>query len=846
MISFPSKGTIIAPTSLHLALYQQLLKEKEHYLSLQVLSLSSFLAAYFPKKESDIKLLYQYKEALSSISKSNDFYENIQDASFLENCLHFMKLAKTYKNNNWPIHTNKEKDLKEILDILQAIPLAEDYSPSFSHLEDVYILRTPYSGWNHLWIEQLIEAGAQWLDSDIQPNIDYVSMSTPRKQAQWIAETIVEKNWNADDIFIACCDAKDPLVLEQMFKAYKIPYTLLKEKTNQPIYQQWICALRWIQEPTNKNFLNLTKAFEPKATYFENYLSLFPEAFPSFDIIHPDYEENKFVSEEEWKHILSFEAKTKKWLDTHSIQWSLNSYKDIASMIQEYNNPTKENLNAMQSVQSLCSDALKHIYTKEDLSILIHQIESLSKTSSASSIQGVLIGSLKEASNIRPIVFVTSANASNYPQLEKESGIFDESYLIDVNLPSLNKRLNLQKEGLNSCLKQIDHLIVSLPQADYQGKKYENSVEMDTFIGKKAKFCQIQESDVYTKPSFSLSNEEAKSLFLKEGKLYGSVSSFEKYVKCPLSYFLQKGLHLQEQKDWTDLSIRGSILHEILEKMTDDYKEDYASCSQEEIQSYIEKEYAWFEKAFPSRSNWIASQKEALLINLTNIFTQLKSFQDQWHMPIHEQERKFTYDLEWDDYVISLHGYIDRIDESETSFMIFDYKSSAYKELKLNEFKQGLSLQLLTYTIAYEKESKKIPVGNYYIALSKKTEEQSAININYRGKKDNWKPWKEDYFEEKYLRDKENKLKGWRYSDLGIYSDEDKTFFQQQKNTPDFSEAKKQWEEIVGTIGDDILSGAIRPDYEENACKYCSYQQICRNAKNKTEKAIRVKEEETA
>ena len=191
MISFPSKGTIIAPTSLHLALYQQLLKEKEHYLSLQVLSLSSFLAAYFPKKESDIKLLYQYKEALSSISKSNDFYENIQDASFLENCLHFMKLAKTYKNNNWPIHTNKEKDLKEILDILQAIPLAEDYSPSFSHLEDVYILRTPYSGWNHLWIEQLIEAGAQWLDSDIQPNIDYVSMSTPRKQAQWIAETIV-------------------------------------------------------------------------------------------------------------------------------------------------------------------------------------------------------------------------------------------------------------------------------------------------------------------------------------------------------------------------------------------------------------------------------------------------------------------------------------------------------------------------------------------------------------------------------------------------------------------------------------------------------------------------------
>ena len=52
MIKMPKKGTILAPSSLHLVLYQELLKQQDHYLSLQVLSLASFLDTFFPKKES--------------------------------------------------------------------------------------------------------------------------------------------------------------------------------------------------------------------------------------------------------------------------------------------------------------------------------------------------------------------------------------------------------------------------------------------------------------------------------------------------------------------------------------------------------------------------------------------------------------------------------------------------------------------------------------------------------------------------------------------------------------------------------------------------------------------------
>ena len=90
------------------------------------------------------------------------------------------------------------------------------------------------------------------------------------------------------------------------------------------------------------------------------------------------------------------------------------------------------------------------------------------------------------------------------------------------------------------------------------------------------------------------------------------------------------------------------------------------------------------------------------------------------------------------------------------------------------------------------------------------------------------------------------KFKGWNYGDLGIYSDEDKQFFKlssKRSPAPSLEQAKEQWKEIIGSISEDILSGNIRPDHKKDGCSYCSYQNICRNAKKEVEKELRVKEE---
>lgn len=829
MIKMPKKGTILAPSSLHLVLYQELLKQQDHYLSLQVLSLASFLDTFFPKKESETSYLIQVQKALENVPSTNDFYKSIDDPIFLEECLRFMRLAKTFSQSTWPAGTKKEKDLKVILNLLKDLELGQSEG-SIPSLEDVYILRTPYSAWDALWVEQLLQAGAKWLDSKpTSTRQSYVSLGTPRKQAQWIAQTIVEKQWNAEDVLIACCDSQDSFVLEQMFEAYKIPYTLLKENHNNPILNQWVQAIQYLIEPSLKNFLQFVKILGAKYAYFEDYFALFPEAFPSMDLVHPAYSDNPFMNEKDWQKVLNSEAKIKDWMDKHPMA----GLEDMAAIIQEANAPTQDNIQIFGQVQTILCDAIDASESKPNYRIALHQIKSLHQARNASDISGVLIGNKNTLCALRPNVFLCSAHADGYPVLDQETGIFNETYIMHTSLPSLDTRNKLQKAYLEETLGQVQNLIVTIPQANYQGEAYQESLDMKQFLGKESYFIDVKDPSIWQQPTFSIDAQQAKALYLKENTLHGSVSSFEKFVRCPLTYYLTYGLHLKEQKSWADLRTRGSILHTILEKLTNIYGEKFATCDRQVLQDTLNAEYAWLENTFPSKKVWISQQKMTLLTQLEAIFHNLAKFQDQWHMQISEQEKEFTMELPWDDYIISFHGYIDRIDTSDTSFMIFDYKSSE-KEWKYSEFKQGLSLQLATYTIAYQKESSLLPLGHYYIALKTKPVKQEAIKVNYKRKKDNWS--------EISLEDVQNKsfskLNGKDYEDVSIYADE--KMLQTSKRDLSFNQMKEEWQTIVQSIAQDILSGQIQPNYLKDACKYCPYRCICRNARKEETKPNRL------
>ena len=244
---------------------------------------------------------------------------------------------------------------------------------------------------------------------------------------------------------------------------------------------------------------------------------------------------------------------------------------------------------------SLIQDVHTHIHNADDLDILIHQIQNLSANQKANTIEGVLIGSRQDITSLRPIVFLTGTNANAFPALKLHSGIFDEAYVKSTSLPSLETRIQNQQTQIFDCLSLCETLYILYPQSDYQGKNYESSSEIENWIQTKPKFITTPDSFNWTTPNIDLNETSAKAIFFKDNHFKGSISRLESYARCPFSHALKYGLFLKEKEDITDIRIRGSILHHVLEMISKD-KQDYTSLSKEEIYQYVRKEFAFAKK----------------------------------------------------------------------------------------------------------------------------------------------------------------------------------------------------------------------------------------------------------
>lgn len=848
MTQIPDNSTILAPATLHLSLYKEILKQKKDCLGIQVLTLSSWLSSFYHgQTKSDIEILYLYKEALKNTSLSNAFYSSKEDYDFLNACLDFIKMAKTYQIHNFPCSTQKEKDLNEILNLLYPIELKEDQTQdvlsSLPDLENVYILKKEYSQLDNYWIQVLMDHGAKWLGENQLCQTHYYSVANTRKQMEVIANLIIENDYLADDIFIALNNVSDESVLTQILTAHKIPFTTMQETHITSIYNEWISYLTWIKDMDLKSFINLIQTLYPHDNYLIQYYTLFPEKFfkfePHLSII--SYEENEIINSYQFESYQRLEQQALEWIHNHAFLFHALDFIEIAKHIQNlHEHVSKEDLNAFNDVMSLIQDVHTHIHNADDLDILIHQIQNLSANQKANTIEGVLIGSRQDITSLRPIVFLTGTNANAFPSLKLHSGIFDEAYVKSTSLPSLETRIQNQQTQIFDCLSLCETLYILYPQSDYQGKNYESSSEIENWIQTKPKFITTPDSFNWTTPNIDLNETSAKAIFFKDNHFKGSISRLESYARCPFSHALKYGLYLKEKEDITDIRIRGSILHHVLEMISKD-KQDYTSLSKEEIYQYVRKEFAFAKKVLLQQVTWFNSQIEEITDKLVLIFEQLHSFETNWHMNIDKQEHKFSYSYPWNEYTIDLYGYIDRIDSSNTSFCIFDYKSSD-KDINLNEFESGLALQLATYTLAYKKESNLIPVGCFYIALRTSPETLTYGKLNYRKKVPELNVINESDMLETFTKNR--KLKGWHFSDASIYCDDIKQYMPVKKTNPALETIKSEWSQVIDSLLEDISSGQALPNHVKDVCKYCAYRSICRNSANEVEPKLRVEKEE--
>lgn len=439
--------------------------------------------------------------------------------------------------------------------------------------------------------------------------------------------------------------------------------------------------------------------------------------------------------------------------------------------------------------------------------------------------------------------------------------------LIDLDIVGDITESNNEDIDIYSKDSIFENLVETITQNNEENEK---DIACFEIFESEPKYNEVLE---YIKNDENLKKETLEMLYGNE--LVTSVSKLELFKKCPFSYFLKYSLNINKSEEYEITSLdTGTFMHDVLEKFSkylfknnipyytvidvekESIKEEYLDL----LYKVIEEELDRVLKKHKENIKF-AILKQKLVNTMKNvIYIIAKSFKDSDFEP-------FGYEIEFkdntmflpieikvnDEYKMKLIGKIDRVDvlktDDTTYVRVVDYKSSG-RTLNLDEVKEGISLQLVSYLTAFlenleqnnkkinedEKEKSVVPAACVYFNLSDR-----LINLSeYRDS--------DDKIKEEII--KNLRLKGLFLKDVDILEKMDKNLDDKTSRIIDVSKSslsrgsKKVLEkdeflnlsleikDVLKEIGDEILKGTVRikPNKKCDFCKYCDYMSICRKS----------------
>ncbi len=422
----------------------------------------------------------------------------------------------------------------------------------------------------------------------------------------------------------------------------------------------------------------------------------------------------------------------------------------------------------------------------------------------------------------------------------------------DFNKVDLEDSIYSKSLFTTNCIKSVA-LINS-------GEEKENYKEFAK-IYKEYKTDKLKDILSYIRKEDKLDEESIKSLY--GNNINTTVTKLENYKKCPFSYFMKYALKAKE-RDVYKIEKRdiGTFMHGVLENVSSYLTETgtkyheilidnrYEKIVEQIVDSMIEED----KKMFGEGKKYIAL-KNRLTRRIKNV---VKIIAESFNASYFEQlgvEIEFgkngifapiKIDLD-DGRSMYITGKIDRVDilekENEVYTRIIDYKSSK-RSLTLDNIREGISLQLITYMNAliknkdnFFKGKEVIPTGMLYFTLAIPKIKKAEYEAD----------------EEKLKKEVRNsfKLNGIYINDIEILKLMDKNYDTDQslidisskslksnKNSLDKENFIKECQgidDILKEIGNEILSGntEIKPNavgYSggKSPCDYCEYVNVCR------------------
>lgn len=851
MQDIQNNSIILAPASLHPLIQRDLLSKKNGYLGVTIQTIESYLLSQIQTIEQFDDVLFQYLQIMQQEKSKLQIYRDICTKDyFLEQCMKFINDLKFYNISlsSLPKETQEEKELFYIIQALYPISLRNDYLKKAldnytKSKKQVYIYPS-FLTYEQSYIQQkLLEEGAILLENFVDASdISFYHAINMREEIEGLAQYIIQNQLEAEDCAITICNAQYKHLIQQIFTRYQIPFTTLsKSAINQPANK--ICALLNYYLNPDKN--NLFKVLDHQL--FPNVNTIDLKEY--MNLFHKDLQDTFFELNDVESNLLSNyeinklrELRNEAVVAQQQLQEILNplmelSWQEALVAIFDILKATldlKKDKSSYLQLQTYIQNVYPYLHTKEDLSFLINRIMKLSSSQSNKELQGAIVETLTTLLPNRPYHFIIGTTQADYPSFPLKKGIFDETYLAKIPYPSLQERYDYHLQQVDQHLHQSKHLWISYPLGNYEGKGKEAALEIESFVNKKAvPLCVQYSSKSYTLET-SIPAQLARNLYLKNDVLYGSISSLEKYIKCPYSYYLKYGLRIKEPfKANFDESKAGTLSHHILEVLSQNYGKDYVQTQTNKVEELLQQEFQSLLHIYPHQQNWASLFQQRLLLNISQNLTVLKEMEEHSEMSIFKSEYEFYRDYNLDDTTLRLHGFIDRIDQKNEFIRIIDYKSSP-KSLVEHDVFAALQLQLITYGIVAQHDFQKKLLGAYYISLKNENIPYSAGKMKRRPVE--YVPFqKADYEDSIFLA---HRMQGWNTDKHLEYLDDNgshvigismnKSGEVKSRKLYNMNVLEQHFQTIYQTIGKRILSGDISLTPDEFACTYCPYHEICR------------------
>ena len=803
------QGIIIAPGSLHLAVYDEIFKEKGNCLNLSALTLNSFLLSHLKTKApTPLELIFQYAKALKDLPETNAFYGSAGDYDFLEACLKFMQTAALYNLQEFPQDTRKEKDLYEIIQRLKPITLWQEKlrDIQFENPASLQLLKTEYSPSTQYFISRLKEQGAVELKNEpSKQRIYYWSASNIRKEIEACAQAIISQDLKAEDVFVALSDPKDQMVLAQIFNARNIPFTFLHPQMTSPVIRQFQAALTYAAEPSEDHLRQALKALYPRQS--ETLLEYLSEMDPETSILDLTYEPNAVISEEEFADLQSLERQAVSWrpyLDEMAA-WDYTSFEAIAAIIQEQNpNPTDDDLAAFDAAGSAYISVMDQIQSRDDLKLFIRHLSRVHPNHSLTAMKGVLVGDRSEMSCLRKTSFLIGADASTFPAFTMHTGIFDEAYMSRLKgYPSLAERLDAQRANLFEMLEMPNSLIIETAQSDYEGNAIQSSHELNTWLNQLPKFQNPREASVLTKPDFSLSSQLSSRLYARDQRVDMKAASLSVYENCPFQHLLKYGIRLHSRFRLEErMDVNAEILVRILQNALIKYKKPFFMLTGEQIRSLTDDEFHFVSLVFPKKAHLIAVLKKEYETKIQQILDLLAPIETDWNMALSPGDYQLSMEEELDGLHVSITGALNKKGNHRTSFNLYEKDDSLMTPDA--PVKGTIDLNLNISPVA--QEAFKISYGRGSLPANASHCDEA---------------FSEEQFQKDFLK------KSFVAQDLSESSIPEKEYVRTKVDT--YEKKTQALKTAAQSFISSLQEDCVLPSHKPGACQYCSYKSICRN-----------------